>query len=88
MCDDGTWTKFQDTKCYKLVDKFNTYDGAKAACIAYTGQTPAQLAKIESIFEQEFLTTFLFNTSGVVNNVWIGARRYICRHDILWSTDQ
>lgn len=73
-CGDPTAVAYRDTKCFKVLDNFLTWSQAFEACRSSAGQG-SRLVTITSPDEQEFLTDFVFNSSSVQNNVWIGASR-------------
>jgi microcystin-dependent protein len=79
FCDGSKWIAYKDEKCFKLIiKKWVTYKEAEDICKKERLRTDLytpRLISIKSATEQEYLTNFVFNTSGVKVNVWIGARR-------------
>jgi len=68
------WIAFKDEKSFKLFDSLENYENAKILC--KKAHNSATLVSIRSKEEQEFLESYLFKTSGAIENVWIGAKRY------------
>ena len=77
-CGGNDWVPYKDEKCFKISEKLATRDEAETICnqeYFRTDSVAPTLASIKSAAEQEYLTKFIFETSGVDNNVWIGAKR-------------
>ena len=77
-CGGNDWVPYKDEKCFKIIEKLATHDEAETICnqeYFRTNSVTPTLVSIKSAAEQEYLTKFVFETSGVVNSVWIGAKR-------------
>jgi hypothetical protein len=78
FCDGSEWIAYKDEKCFKLIRKWATHKEAEDICKEERLQTDLytpRLVSIKSATEQEYLTNFVFDKSGVQVSVWIGARR-------------
>jgi hypothetical protein len=78
FCYGSEWIAYKDEKCFKLIRKWATHKEAEDICKKERLRTELytpRLVSIKSATEQEYLTNFVFDKSGVKINVWIGARR-------------
>ena len=87
-CGGDNWIAFKDEKCFKLIKKFATGDEARKICNQEYLQSDSSLptlASINSAAEQEYLTKFIFDTSGIKISVWIGANRTENVSQFVWD---
>jgi len=69
-CPSG-WTKWNDEKCYNLIQVYANLATARNECSVRN----ATLASVKEGEQQSFLNHFVYNVSGVDIGVWIGATR-------------
>jgi hypothetical protein len=67
------WVVYNDEKCFKLFDKSKllTFEDAKQYCLS-RGST---MLTIHSTEEREFIAKNFYESSDLVNEVWLGLRR-------------
>lgn len=70
----NNWVPFSDN-CYQVVQKPATWDEAKELCEQLDKVNNSTLAMIKSQEEQDFIVDYLYNKSGIIENVWLGGRR-------------
>lgn len=68
---------YKDDKCYKIFDLLLTFNQAKVRC-AEVGGT---LLSIESNNQQEFLSNYFYNVSGITDSIWLGTS-FNVRYDL------
>jgi hypothetical protein len=71
------WIPFGDSKCFKVLESVVTQSEAARLCAEEDGSEGdvPKLAIIHSEAEQSFLSKYVFETLGLVDNLWIGATR-------------
>lgn len=76
-CGDE-WTTFEDSKCLRFYDNFETKDVAIQTCASIPSEptNTARLLSIKSQSEQNFLNTWIFQDLGVLNSVWLDGNRF------------
>jgi hypothetical protein len=77
-CYGKEWVAYKDEKCFKLIEENVERDKAEENCNKGFFKNDLfipTLVSIKSAAEQQFLTKFVFDISGAVENVWIGAKR-------------
>jgi predicted nucleic acid-binding Zn-ribbon protein len=87
FCGGNDWIAYKDEKCFKIIKTSATHDEAEIICNQdfRTDSVAPTLVSIKSAAEQEYLTKFVFEISGVEDNVWIGARRLENSNEFVWN---
>src|SRR5690606_22297280 len=78
QCEGEGWIPFKDEKCFKLFEEWMTREKAQILCAnakLLSDPNPPVLATVETEEEQQFLNSYIYETSQVETNVWIGAKR-------------
>jgi hypothetical protein len=85
---DNGWVSYKDEKCVKLIKVWATHDEAEEICNNERLQADSflpRLVSIKSTAEEEYLIEFVFVTSGIKINVWIGAKRTENGSQFVWN---
>ncbi len=88
-CGENGWVAYKDEKCFKIFpNEVRNRDEAEGKCKEERFQSIIpSLVIIKSEAEQEFLNNLIFNTSGSVDNVWIGAKRNSDNKTFIWEDE-